>query len=358
MLRGVDVGFEATHVVAMNINLPAAHYATPEAREAFFEDLTGRVAALPGVEAAAFANRMPVRGGWSTALVVDPDPTPRDTDAQAVSPDYFRTLSIPILRGRSFTGADRNGALPVAVVNAAFADAYLPGQNPLGHRIRWTGTGNEAWMTVVGIAANVHRGGQSSTAGPQAYFPAAQTNYPVRLADFAFRAAGDPKTLIAAVKAQVWAVDKNQPVARVEMLDDLLRTTVAPRAFEAILIAAFAGLALVLALVGVYGVVSYSVAQRTREIGLRMALGAGGGDIVRLLVIKIAVLIGAGICVGSFGAWVSARALTALLFHIRPTDPVTYAGVAALLALVSLIACGLPAWRVATLDPTRALRHD
>lgn len=358
VVRGVDVGFDATHVVAMNVNLPQAHYATPEAREAFFEELRGRVAALPGVEAAAFANRMPVRGGWSTTLLVDQDPNPRDTDGQAVSPDYFRTLGIPVLRGRSFTAADRNNTLPVVVVNAAFAAAYLPGVNPIDHRVGWATGGATPWMTIVGIVANVHRGGQSSSAGPQAYFPAAQTSYPVRLADFAFRAAGDPKDLIAAVKNQVWAVDRNQPVTRVELLDDLVRTTVAPRAFEAVLIAGFAGLALVLALVGVYGVVSYSVAQRTREIGLRLALGASRTDIVRLLVIKTAILIGAGIGVGSLGAWVSARGLAALLFQIGPTDPLTYGGVALLLAIVSLAACGLPAWRILTLDPTRALRQE
>jgi predicted permease len=357
ILRGIDVGFDAGHVVAMNVNLPAARYGTPQSRIAFFNELATRVAALPGVEATAFANRMPVRGGWSTAVLVDDGSTQQAADGQAVSPGYFRTLGIPVLRGRAFTTGDRSGAAPVVIVNAAFGRAYLRGQDAVGHRLRWAPP-TALPMTIVGVVADVHRDGLSSPAGPQVYFPAAQPTYPVRLADFAFRATTDPKALVGAVEQVVWTIDKDQPVTRVGMLEDLMRTTVAPRAFEAILVAAFALLALTLALVGVYGVAAYSVSQRTREIGLRMALGATRTDIVRMVVAKAAALIGGGILVGAAAAWVLSRTLTSLLFHVAPSDPATYVGVALVLASVSLLACWLPARRASILDPTVALRQD
>ena len=357
LLSGVDVGFESAKVVAMNVNLPPAHYQNADQRFAFFEDLADRVASLPGVEAAAFANRMPVRGGWTTSVQVDDAPDQRNAEGQAVSTGYFQTLGIPLLRGRLFTRDDRKNALPVGIVNSAFARSYLAGKNAVGHRFRFGP--NTPWLTIAGMVADVHRGGKSASAGAQIYLPAAQTDvYPVRLADFAFRTKADPKGLIASVQRQVWAIDKDQPVTRIGTLDEMIATAVAPRRFEALLIAMFAGLALALALVGVYGVVSYGVSQRTGEIGLRIALGASRGDILRMLVCRSVTLIAAGVAAGAGGAYGLARYLASLLFEVKPYDPITYVSIAGILTIVALAACSVPARRATRIDPMVALRYD
>jgi len=358
-VRGVDSGFDAPRVVAMNINLPAARYATPEARFAFFEDLAARVSALPGIDSAAYANRMPVRGGWSSGLFVDDGTTLNTTDSQAVSTAYFRTLGIPILRGRAFTAEDRQGAPPVVLVNAAFARAYLPGVDAVGHRVRRQTRTPSAPLEIVGVVADIHRAGPANPVQPQTYFPAAQTDlYPVKLADFAYRAVGDPKTLVADVQRAVWAIDPHQPVTRVGLLADIVRTTVAPRAFEATLMAAFSALALALAIVGVYGVVSDAVSRRTREIGLRMALGATRTDIVRLIGTTTMALVGASVAIGAGAAWLLSQTLTALLFGVSPTDLATYADVAVVLMVVALAASAVPMWRALSINPTQALRQE
>jgi putative ABC transport system permease protein len=358
LLRAVDVGFETARVVAMNINLPSAHYQTPGQRFAFFDDLAGRVTNLPGVDAAAFANRMPVRGGWSTGVLVDDVLDVRSADGQAVSVGYFQTLGIPLLRGRQFTPADRNNASRVAIVNAPFERSYLAGRSAVGHRVRFDYP-NAPWVMIAGVVAEVHRGGKESAAEPQVYFPAAQTDaYPVRLADFAFRAKGDPKALIAAVQREVWAIDKEQPVTRVATLDEMVSAGVAPRRFETLLIALFAALALTLALVGIYGVISYSMSQRTAEIGLRIALGASSADILRLVISRSLLLIAAGIAAGATGAYGLSRYLATLLFHVKPDDPLTYAMIALMLSAVALAACYVPARRATQVDPIVALRYD
>jgi putative ABC transport system permease protein len=356
-LRAVDVGFQTTSVMAMYINLPASHYKTPDQRFAFFDELAGRARSLPGVESVAFANRMPVRGGWNTGVQVDDVPDVRNAEGQAVSPGYFETLGISVLRGRAFTTADRNNAPRVALVNIAFARAYLNGADPVGRHLRFNP--KTPWATIVGMTSEVHRGGQLASADPQVYFPAAQTDaYPVHLADFAFRAKGDPKSLLAAVQREVWAIDKNQPVTRVATLDQAVSASVAPRRFETLLIALFAALALTLALIGIYGVVAYSVSQRTGEIGLRVALGANRADILKLIISRTLILIVAGVAAGAIGAFSLSRYLKTLLFHIKPDDPLTYIAIALILSSVAMIASFVPARRAAKVDPLVALRYN
>jgi putative ABC transport system permease protein len=191
------------------------------------------------------------------------------------------------------------------------------------------------------------------------YLPAAQTSlYPVRLADFAFRASGDPKTLITAVQQQVWAIDKDQPVTNVKTLEEVISQSVAQRRFQTLLLALFAGLALALVVVGIYGVISYSVSQRTAEIGIRVALGANRVSILRLVMLRSMMLVLAGIAIGAVGAWGLSRYLASLLFEIKPTDPLTYASLAALLFAVALAACMAPARRATRVDPIVALRYE
>lgn len=356
-LSGVDLGFQTERVMAMNINLSETIYQTPDRRFAFFEDLASRVSNLPGVQAVGFANRMPMRGGWSGSFELDSATVTTDSDLQAVSPGYFPTLGISLLRGRLLTAADRLGAQPVAVVNTEFVRRFLTGQEPIGRHLR---RGPQApWIAIVGIVGDVHRGGKAAAITPQVYYPAAQTNlYPVRVADFAFRAAGDPKTLMAAVQQQVWAIDKDQPVTNVKTLEEVISQSVAERRFQTLLLLLFAGLALALALVGVYGVISYSVSQRTGEIGLRIALGASRGAILRLVIEQAMLLVIAGIVAGAAGAYGLSRYLTSLLFEVKPTDPLTYSSLALLLTVVALIACYVPARRATQVDPMVALRYE
>ena len=359
-LNGVDLGFATERVMAMNINLPETRYQTQDRRFAFFDELASRVANLPGVQAVGFANRFPMRGGWGGSFQLDTDANPGnslDSDFQAVNPGYFQTLGIPLTRGRLLTPADRSGAQPVAVVNTEFVHRYLKSENPMSHRFR---RGPQApWITIVGVVGDVHRGGKAAPITPQVYLAAAQTSlYPVRVADFAFRAAGDPKSLIAAVQQQVWAIDKDQPVTNVKTLEEVISQAAAERRFQTLLLLLFAGLALALALVGVYGVISYSVSQRTGEIGLRIALGAARADILRLVIGRAILMVIAGIVLGAAGAYGLSRYLVSLLFEIKPTDPATYGSLAFLLVMVALLACYVPARRATKVDPMVALRYE
>ena len=357
-LNHVELGIATEHVVNMNITLPELRYPTLERRFAFFDDLAERVSHLPGIQSVAFANNFPLRGGWSSNFLSDNQPNSNeDADYQAVSPGYFATLGIALQRGRLLTPADRAGAEMVAVVNSALARHFYPNQDPIGHRFR---RNSEApWVTIVGLVSDVRRGGKAGHINPQVYFPAAQTAlYPVRLAELTFRSAGDPMQLLTAVQQQVWAIDKDLPVTHVRTYDELISQSVSERRFQTLLLGLFASLALILAMVGIYGVISYSVSQRTPEIGIRMALGATRGGILRMVVGRAMVLIGVGIVVGGAGAFALSRYLKSLLFEVKPGDPWTYASIALLLAVVALAASMAPARRATRVDPMIALRYE
>ncbi len=363
LLNAVDLGFRSEHVLAMVVNLPETRYRDNNRKLALFQQLEARVVALPGVLTVAFANRFPLRGGWDGSLQVDSMRAPSgglaeiESDFQAVSPGYFATLGIPLLRGRSFTPADRKGAPPVALVNRAFVGKFLAGQDALMHRFRRNA--QSPWITIVGVVGDVRRHGKANGIAPEVYLSAAQTElYPVRLADFAVRTQGDPRRLIAAIQQQVWAIDKDVPLTDIKTLDESVSASVAQRRFQALLLVSFTAVALALALVGIYGVISYSVAQRTAEIGVRVALGAQPGNILALVLKQASVLILIGITGGLAGALGLSRYLSSSLFAIQPSDPATYASVAVLLASVALLACLVPARRAARVDPMVALQYE
>src|ERR1022692_3947847 len=362
-VTGVDLGFEADRVLMMLVNLPDLRYPDGARRLAFFQELEQRVERLPGVQSAGFTFRGPMRGGWGSVYETpegpgsEPDFRGREADFEPVSLRYFETLGIPILKGRAFTPADKEGAPPVAIVNQVLARKLFPNGDAVGHRIRRSGARD--WETIAGVVGEVHLQSQTEKVHPQVFFPAAQTSlYPVHVADFAIRTAGAPLAIVRDVQRQVWAIDKDQPVTRVETLEEVVSASVAQRRFQAALLLLFASVALALAVVGVYGVISYAVAQRTPEIGLRLALGAQRHNILGLTMARALGPILAGLAAGLAGALAASRLLTSLLFEGKPSDPATFALVAAMLGVVALGVCLIPARRATGVDPMVALRYE
>jgi putative ABC transport system permease protein len=355
----VELGIATERVITMRIALPDFRYPTLEKRAAFYQDLAERTGNLPGIESVAFANNFPLRGGWSSnfRLESQPERGGEDAEYQAVSTGYFATLGITLQRGRLLTPADRAGAEPVGVVNTALVRKYFPNVDPIGHRFRRHA--QAPWAKIVGVVSDVRRGGKTGKMNPQVYLPAAQTAlYPVRLSEFAFRSAGDPKRLVTAIQQQVWAIDKDLPITNVRTYDEIITQSVSERRFQTLLLALFAALALILAMVGIYGVISYSVSQRTPEIGIRMALGASRSGILGMVIGRAMILVGIGIIAGAGGAFALSKYLKSLLFEVKPGDPWTYITIAALLAIVAMAASMIPARRATRVDPMIALRYE
>ena len=357
-IMGMDLGFHTERVMAVNIALPELRYRTADQRFEFFQDLEHRVRALPGVQAAAFANRLPLRGGWGTGIQIenvgDSNLSP---DSQAVSTGYFETLRIPLIRGRLLTAEDRKRQPYAAVVNLAFERLYLNGADAIGHRFRRGPKG--MWFSIVGVVNDIRRGGKTKDVNPQIYLSAAQTDgYPVRLADFAVRTAGDPRALVSAIQRQVWAIDREQPVTAVRTMEEIISESVAEQRFQMLLLGLFAGVAVALAVIGVFGVLSYSVNQRMNELGIRMALGAPPARILALVMRQAGVLVAAGAVAGLAGAWAVTRFVGHLLFRVEAHDAATHAVAVAMLLVAGLGAAVGPASRAARVDPVKALRYE
>ena len=357
-LMGVDLGFQPDHVIAMSVNLPKLRYPTPLARLQFFQQLDERVRALPGVQADAYANQMPLRGGWGSGIALDGNPDLRATpDFQAVSPGYFQTLGIPLLRGRSLTAQDGNAQMPVAVVNQEFAREMLHGGDPIGHFMQRGPSAPK--ITIVGVVNDIRRAGKTDIINPEVYLSAAQTTlYPVSLADLAVRTAGDPRQLVNAISRQIWQIDKDQPVTNVRTMDEIIDLSVSQRRFQTLLLAVFASVAVGLAIVGIYSVLAFSVSQRTSELGIRIALGAAPRSIFGLVLRQAGSLIAAGMAIGLAGALALTRVLQDLLFQVKTTDWQAYAGAIVLLSAVALAAAFIPARRGARVNPIVALRDE
>ena len=355
---GVNLGFAPDRVLTLNVNLPETRYHTAVQRLVFFEELERRAASLPGVQAVAFANRMPMRGGWGGGIQVDTDPGhTHDFELQAVSPGYFQTIGVPLLRGRLPGPADRDGRPLIAVVNQAFVHQVFGNANPIGHRLRRHA--EAPWLEIAGVVADIRRGGKTAGILPQVYFPAAQTTaYPVNLADFAVRTTVAPRQLIAELRRQVLAIDKDQPVTNVRTLTEIIGASVAQRRFQTALLLLFSAVGLTLSVIGIFGVLSYSVGRRMPEFGIRVALGAEPRRILALVLWQAAVLILLGLAIGAAGALVLTRYLQSLLFQVHPHDWTAYAAAGALLAAVSLLASAIPARRGGSVDPLIALRYE
>jgi putative ABC transport system permease protein len=363
-LQRVDPGFTSRAILTARLTLPRSRYDDPSRQAAFADELLEGVRNLPGVASAALASDAPLGDGppyWSFAVAGVEQPPPevvQDAVVFRTTPDYFRTFAIPLVRGRLYDASDRGDAPPVAVISEALARRYWPDRDPLGARITLGNPADTAsvWMTIVGVVGDVRQEGPTSPASPQLYLPLAQVSSRSLL--IALRATGAPLALTPAVKRVLAAIDPNLALSRVVTMDERLAGALARPRVNAVLLGGFAATALVLAALGIYGVIAYSVAQRTRELGIRMALGARADDVLRLVLRQGMVPVVAGLTLGLGGAAVASRVLRGLLYGVGDTDPISYAAVAAFLAAVSLAASYLPARRAALADPAVALRNE
>jgi predicted permease len=376
-LQQVKAGFEGDGVVSFQVNLPERKYPDPDRQAAFFRDLSERLRALPGVEAAAVTSRIPLEGNdWSTEFFIDGRPAPPPGElpsmaVQTVGPDYFTAMRIPVLRGRVFTERDNRehvrggalereegGGLNAIVIDEEFAERHWPGSDPIGQRIRldWAPDYSPA-MTVVGVVGRV-KWRQLNERGEkvQAYLPYLQL--PFSTMTVVLRTALAPDAVIPAARRQVLEIDPEQPVYNIRSLSAMRDRGLAPQRLNFTLLALFALVALSLAVVGLYGVLAFSVARRRREIGVRMALGARREDVLRLVIGHGMRLALAGTLAGLLGAFALTRVLATLLFEVNPNDPATFIAVPVLLVAVALIACWLPARRAARVNPMEALRAE
>jgi putative ABC transport system permease protein len=365
-LLSVDPGFQSANLLTMQIALPPTRYDTNQKKAAFFGELIGRFGAVPGVDSAAVALSLPTTKGWlGTNVLVEGQPAVDDDKAptarfQSITPSYFHTLKIPLRRGREFTARDNSpGAQPVVIINESFAlrfwPAYPRGQDPVGQHI-WDGIDRTGGMTIVGIVGDVHQEGLATESVPEFYVPtvmhAPQTAY------LAVRTERDPLLLVGAVRNQVLTIDQDQPVSDVSTMDDVLAANLGQRRLTMFLLGSFACVALLLAVIGIYGLIAYSVGQRTQELGIRQALGAERGQILQLVLSQGLSLALVGIAIGVGAAFALTRVLKNLLFHVSATDPVTFFTIALLFVIVTFVASYIPARRATLVDAMAALRVE
>jgi putative ABC transport system permease protein len=359
-LQAIDPGFDPRGVLTFRTNLPGAKYRTDEAQAAFYRHALERLRTLPGVSSAGAAQIFPLAGDDYILSFVQLGKPPLPPGAQhsaayyASTPGYFGALRIPLKAGRDFTEHDDAGAPPVAIISESMAKQFYTNENPLGQRIQM-GNGTKP-AEIVGVVGDV-RDQELETMGRAAvYEPAAQV--PFGSMYYAVRTSGDPAGLVSGVRATIRELDAELPVDAVGSVEALVSTSLSQRRFAMVLMATFAGLALALAMVGIYGVISYSVTQATQEIGIRMALGASRRDVLRIVFGYGGRLMAAGLIVGTGASLAAGRLLSMQLFGVRPTDPTTYAAVAAVLLATGVAACAIPAWRAMRVDPLVALRNE
>jgi putative ABC transport system permease protein len=362
-LLQVDPGFRPDRVLSMAMVLRTQQYAKDPAVLNFWQQLLDRVRALPGVESAAVGSAIPLTDNHGrTDITIEGMalPTPGNyphPDTHIVSPGYVTTMGMTLLRGRSFTDDDSEKAPLVAMINAMTAKRFFPNEDPIGKRFMFGHPSSEPkWCTIVGVVGDTKLYGLANPARLEVYVPFRQG---VRDSmTLVVRSGADPAALTSAIRDTVQSIDKDQPIFAISTMEDLVSNSVATRRLTLVLLGLFSGLALILGAMGIYGVISYSVAQRTHEIGIRMALGAPRGDVFSLVVGQGLKLAGIGIVIGIAAAFGLARLMSSLLYGVSATDFGTFAGVTVLLVLVALLACYLPARRAMRVDPIVALRYE
>ncbi|HWG53149.1 MAG TPA: ABC transporter permease [Gemmatimonadaceae bacterium] len=366
-LQGVDPGFDARNVLTFTLSLPQAKYPSDTAVTSFFDAVLPRIRAVPGVRSAAAISPIPFSGQWSTGSynVEGYTPPPNGNmpwgDIRVASPGYFSTLRIPVRRGHGITQQDGEGALPVAVVDEEFVRRFLkPGDDPIGHRLWFgspTASDSTKYITIIGVVSHTKQEALDADARPQLYLPYQQAGR-LNGMDIAVRTTGDPRQYVGAIRRAIQSVDADQPMSSVRDLDEMVSASLGQRRMSTVLLGTFAGIALVLACIGLYGVMAYSVSQRAREMGIRMALGARHLDVMGLVLRQGMTLVLAGIAIGVVAALLLTRVMASQLYDVRATDPATFVGVALLLAGVAFLATYLPARRATHVDPVVTLREE
>jgi putative ABC transport system permease protein len=363
-LFAIDPGFDASHVLTMQVQESGHRFDTDRAREQFFTQALEAVRQVPGVATAALTSQLPLSGDFETYGVQFEADRSSNTEAglrYAVSPDYFHTMHIPLRRGRVLDEHDVLGAPLAVLLSESFAKRKFPNQDPLGQRVRVgpdIGHSDRPWGTIVGVVGDVKQT-SLALADPDAFYSSTtQWSWVDKVQSLVIRTRGDAAGLAPAIRQAIWSVDENQPIVRVATMDSLLAKSEAERHFVLILFEAFGLAALVLAATGIYGVLSGSVSERIREIGLRSALGATRADILTLVVRQGMSMAGIGVATGLSAAVIASHSLITLLYGVSRLDPFTYVGVIALLVAVSMMACAVPAWRAAKVDPMVALRYE
>jgi putative ABC transport system permease protein len=359
----VDPGFDTHHVLTADLSVPSSRYKR-EQKIDFYHRLFARLATLPGVESVSAGFPLPLSGNHiDIDIAIEGRPVAKGDQPSeqiaVITPDFFRTMKIPILRGRAFTSRDDTTARPVIIINDKFARKYFPGENPIGKRIQpglGDGTVKSSMREVVGVVGDVKAFGLTANVVPQYYLPWEQAA--ITSPALAIRSAQDPTALIASVRAVVWDMDRQIPLYRARTLEEAFARSAANPRFQTLLLTSFAAMALLLCGIGLYGLLSYMVVQRSAEIGLRVALGAQRGDVLRLILGRGLSLAAAGIVVGLAASMFLTRYLASILFNVPALDAVTFLSVPAILLLVSLGASSVPAYRAARLDPMKTLRDQ
>jgi putative ABC transport system permease protein len=363
-LRDVNPGFDPEGVLTLSISLTRADYPQADPRRtAFFQEAIARVGAIPGVNSVGAISHLPLGGrGVNMQFAAEDSGVPRaNADLRVISSDYFSALRIPLRGGRGFTEMDTAKSPNVITVNESFARIFFPGMNPVGRHMTIEGglgpPSRSFAGEIVGVVGDVRHRGQEENARPEMYISYLQnTVWPVM--NLVIRTNSDPAGFMPAVRREIQAIDKGQPVFNIKTMDQLLSESIAQRRFNMLLLASFAVLALSLAALGIYGVMSYTVSQRTHEIGVRMALGAQPADVLKLVVRQGLILMLCGIMIGLVGALALTPVMTSLLYGVSSTDPLTFAVVILVLAIASLLSCYIPARRATGVDPLNALRYE
>ncbi len=372
-LTAMDPGFNAGNLLTMTVSVAGTPEADPDRRASFFEDVQRNVRALPGVEMVSMTNHIPLAGDlWGYPFFIQGQPLPRPGESpgaiyRVVMPGYFKTMQVPFLRGRDVSDHDTLNEPHVVVVNQALVDKYFPNQDAIGKQISLNdpGSADPMWITIVGVVKNLKQEDWADPAYPEMFLPYQQTKSylteelsRVTYLTLVVRTNGDPNGMAASIRNSIWSMDKNVTIADVQSMEEIVDNANSQPRFYLILLGSFAGVALLLAGVGMYAVMSYSVAQRTHEIGIRMALGARQSDVLRLVVgqgITVALL---GAVFGLFGSLLATRLMVSFLYGVQPRDPLTIGGVWLVLTTVALLACYIPARRATRVDPMVALRYE
>jgi len=361
-LERVDPGFHAQNVLTFGVALPPERFDNLARTAGFFHALLGGVSTLPGVESAGAVDNLPFsNANNSGSFLIEGQTVPKGgtaphADQRVASPGYFKAMGIPLERGRLISESDSETAPLAVVIDDALAQQYFKAQDPIGQHLRRT-RDKAPWATVVGIVGHVQHGALDSTLRKATLYWS-YLQQPAQSLDFVMHTAGDPMALGNAVQREVSNLDKEVPIFDVKTMDQRVSSSLANRRFAVWLLAVFAFIAILLAAVGLYGVMTQSVMQRNREIGVRMALGAQGQDVLRMILRQGVVLIAGGLVVGTAAALALTSLMKSLLFQVSPADPLTFAVVAVVLAVVGLAATYLPAWRATRVDPVTTLRYE